>query len=459
MNWVNESIQKRLSWLLAGGAGVIVFAAFTAWGGMPAGAQAGAFWAQIGLFFVVICIFVALFWHLLLRPLAPKLRQPALDSLSLRQRGTLVLLLGSGSWAIVIGAFWDELWHRVYGIPFGEDFFWRPHLLMYFGFASAIGLGFWGLYYLNRHLRGNFQQRFRSNIIISLLILNAAFMLYVLPADPFWHWTFGEDLTAWSIPHLILLLSFLLTLLLTLFIYISARPQGEWRTVLQLRSRDGLPLLLLAATLLIWLQLMLIDWDATLMGIKLEWLGLYRPEWLLGANLLACVTLTGVLATRLLRCAGAATAAGLLALALRYAMIQFFDAGMLQYVAWVAALLPLLAIDLWTFYCTVLRGREPEWRGTALAVIIGMALNLPLIRGFYQLDSADDLAYAAAIVLTGVAMSWLAHQVAGWMLRQDRAEAVEAVERQVIKPAVSFGIAGGLVVFIVFFVVTASPPV
>ena len=178
---------------------------------MPAGAQAGAFWAQIGLFFVVICIFVALFWHLLLRPLAPKLRQPALDSLSLRQRGTLVLLLGSGSWAIVIGAFWDELWHRVYGIPFGEDFFWRPHLLMYFGFASAIGLGFWGLYYLNRHLRGNFQQRFRSNIIISLLILNAAFMLYVLPADPFWHWTFGEDLTAWSIPHLILLLSFLLT--------------------------------------------------------------------------------------------------------------------------------------------------------------------------------------------------------------------------------------------------------
>ena len=124
-------------------------------------------------------------------------------------------------------------------------------------------------------------------------------------------------------------------------------------------------------------------------------------------------------------------------------MIQFFDAGMLQYVAWVAALLPLLAIDLWTFYCTVLRGREPEWRGTALAVIIGMALNLPLIRGFYQLDSADDLAYAAAIVLTGVAMSWLAHQVAGWMLRQDRAEAVEAVERQVIKPAVSFGIAGG----------------
>ena len=50
--------------------------------------------------------------------------------------------------------------------------------------------------------------------MVGLLILNAAFLLYALPADPVWHLIFGEDITAWSVPHLILLISFVLTQLL-----------------------------------------------------------------------------------------------------------------------------------------------------------------------------------------------------------------------------------------------------
>jgi len=221
----------------------------------------------------------------------------------------------------------------------------------------------------------------------------------------------------------------------------------------------ALALLILASILLLWLQLMLIDWDATLAGIRLEWLGLYRPEWLLAANLLACVTFTAVIGTRLLRCAGAATAAGLLALAIRYGLIQLFEADMLQYVAWIAALLPLLAIDIWSFYCGVIRMRSPEWRGTALVLIAAMALNAPVIRRLYQLEGGDNLAYGLAVIVTGIGMSWLSHRLADAMLRRVLVEADDLAESRAMPVKLSLGMAGGFAAFILLFIATASPPV
>lgn len=455
MTWPNH----RLGWTLTAIAGVVVFVAFTIWGGIPTETKAGLFWLQASLFLLVICAFVLAFWHLLIRPLAPNLRQPQKVALSFRARELLALILASGGISIFVGGVWDEIWHRNYGIPFGEDLFWRPHLLMYFGFTTAIGAGFWALLYLNRHLRGNFQQRFRSNTMIGLLILNAAFLLYALPTDPLWHWTLGEDITAWSIPHLILLTSFVLTQLLALDLHVSTWRRHEWHVIFRIRFSDSLSLVILAAIMLLWLQLMLIDWDATLAGLSSEWIGHYRPEWLLAANLLACVTFTGVLATRLLRCAGAATAAGLLALIIRIGLITLFDAEKLQYVAWVAALLPLLAIDIWAYYCSVIRKCEPEWRGTAAAVIAAMALNALVIRQIYNLGDSDNLAYAAAIIVTGLGMSWLVNKMADPMLRQREATVKATTEQKSIKPVASFGIVAAFLAFIFFFITTATPPV
>ena len=450
---------NRLGWWLTAIAGIIIFAAFSVWGGSPAESRASLFWLQASLFCLVICGFIFMLWHLYIRPLAPKLRQPAAVPLTSRARGVIALILASGGVSIFVGGVWDELWHRNYGIPFGEDLLWRPHLLMYFGFATAIVTGTWALLYLTRNLRGSFQQRFRSNPLLGLLILNAAFLLYALPADPLWHWIFGEDITAWSVPHLILLASFVLTQLLALVFHVSTLPRQEWRAIFNLRLRDSLSLLMLASILLLWLQLMLIDWDATLAGIRFEWLGLYRPEWLLAANLLACVTFTAVIGTRLLRCAGAATAAGLLALAIRYGLIQLFAADMLQHVAWIAALLPLLAIDIWTYYCSAVLKRPPEWRGTAVVVIVAMALNAPVIRGLYPLADSDNLAYSLAVIVIGIGTSWLSHRLADVILGPIQVAAAEVPERQAMPMKFSFGMLGTFAAFIFVFIVTASPPV
>ena len=454
----NEGPQ-RLSWILAAGAAIALFFAFTFWAGVPTDSRAGIFWTQIVVMFALVCLFVALAWHLFLRPLASNLRQPKTDTLAASVRQRIALVLAGGGMALFIGAIWDEMWHRSYGIPFGEDFFWRPHLLMYLGFATAIVAGFWSLFYLNRHLKGNFQQRFRSNSMIGLLIFNAGFMLYSMVTDPLWHWTYGEDLSAWSVPHLLLLASIAMSMLTAALLHLSTITPASWRTILRFRTSDTLPIFTLTAILMLWLQVMLIDWDQTLAGIQLEWLGLYRPEWLLAANMLAGVTLIGVVATRLLRCAGAATAVGLLALAIRFVMIQLFAADMLQYVAWVAALVPLLGIDLWTFYSSAIRHQDPEWRGTAFAVIVAMAINSLAIRGLYNLEASDFASYALAVTVSAVGMSWLSHQISDRMLGLSQDTAKAGSGDLVVKPQVSFGILGAFVVFIVFFVVTASPPV
>ena len=338
MTSLTDNPQSRLGWIIAALAGILLFGAFTVWGGIPTDERAGLFWIQMVVLLLLICAFVMVFWHLLIRPLAPNARKPVTDTLSAESRRRIALVLAGGNTALFVGAFWDELWHRTYGIPFGEDFFWRPHLLMYFGFATSIFAGFWALYYLNRHLKGSFQQRFRSNSIIGLLTINALFMLYALTADPFWHWTFGQDLSAWSVPHLILLASITLSSLVAVFTYGSTLSVEKWRTFARLNFGDAVPLLLLTAILMLWLQVMLIDWDQTLLGIKIEWLGLYRPQWLLAANLLAGATLIGVIATRMLRCAGAATAVGLLTLAIRFGLLQAFDTDLMHYVAWMAVL-------------------------------------------------------------------------------------------------------------------------
>ena len=451
--------SRRLPWIIAAAAGVGLFVAFAVWGGIPADVSAGAFWAQSAVFLLVLCVFAIAFWHLLVRPLAPGLRQPLTDSLTMKAREALALILALGGFATIVGGIWDEVWHRTFGIPFGEDLLWRPHLLIYFGFATASACGFWALLYLNRELRGNFQQRFRANTLVGLLILNAAFLLYALPADPVWHLIFGEDITAWSVPHLILLISFVLTQLLALTLHVSSWRRHDWRVIFKLRPGDGLSLLIIATMQMLWLQLMLIDWDAAIVGVNLGPLGLYRPEWLLVANLTACVAFVGVVATRATRCAGAATAAGLLGLAIRLALIRLFDADMLQVAAWIVALLPLLAIDIWAWYCSAVRKTTPNWRGAAIAVIAAMILNAPVIRGLYQLPDSHDLAYAAAIVATGAGMSWLANQVASAILRQRDAVVSATSDGQRVEPKFAVGILAAFLVFIFIFATTASPPV
>ena len=124
-----NTLSHRLGWIIAAIASTVIFAAFSVWGGIPAGDQAGAFWAQVAILFLVVCAFALLLWHLMIRPLAPNLRQPKIDTLPVRLRQGIAVVHAGGALAMIVGGVWDEIWHRQYAIPFGEDFFLAAALI------------------------------------------------------------------------------------------------------------------------------------------------------------------------------------------------------------------------------------------------------------------------------------------------------------------------------------------
>ena len=138
----------------------------------------------------------------------------------------------------------------------------------------------------------------------------------------------------------------------------------------------------------------------------------------------------------------------------RYGLIEWFAASELQFVAWVIALAPLIAIDGWTFFCVSVRQQAPGWLGAALAAALAMAVNLPLIRRLYDIEPSPVLVYALAVVITGIGMSWLSHQIADWMTLKQETGALAESPR--IRRAL--GVLGGFAVFMMVFILTATPP-
>jgi hypothetical protein len=103
-----------------------------------------------------------------------------------------------------VAGIWDETWHIQFGIPFGDDFFWRPHLLLYIAFGLLILMGIAVWFFIFFRMRGSLRQRFRAVPLLGLCMIIAQFLLIVLPLDPFWHVLYGRDISVWSIPHILL---------------------------------------------------------------------------------------------------------------------------------------------------------------------------------------------------------------------------------------------------------------
>jgi hypothetical protein len=423
--------------------------AFALWSGIPGGERATPFWIGIIVLILILFGLGALTWHLLFRSLPAGQRVEA-QPLRARYRRVAALLLGVGAGGIVVGAFWDEVWHRIYGIPFGEDLLWRPHLLMYFGFLTVTLLGFAGLYVVSQHGKGTFQQRFRANPIIGLLILLAAFLMYVLPADPIWHQIYGADITAWGIPHLLLVMNWVSMMLLAVGIYMTLLSAREWRGVRHLSAQDIFPIAIMAVMLLMWLQFFTTEWDARTDS------ALLRPEWLLPALIVMSATFTGVIVNHTLRRAGAAMITGVVALTVRYGLIQLFQVDFMHIDAWVLALPILLLIDVWAAY-DILQKRNVSWVGEGIAAGVGMALVLVTIfNTYYDHVIITNLPLTVGMVLAaGLGTSWAGANLGDYFAQSNK----QAEETGSRLPLATLGTLAGACLFVAWFVTTAAPPV
>lgn len=437
-NWIRFGLLVAIA--------LAFFIIFGFWSGVPKGEQAQAFWIGVAALFIVLALFSWAVWYLLFSPLpiGQDVRAQSIPAVYLQ---ALALLLAVGQFGIFVGAFWDETWHRQYGVPFGEDFFWRPHLLIYIGIVVTMVLAFTALVFLFRQRQGTIRQRFRSNPIIGLLILAGGLLLYVLPADPIWHAIYGEDLSAWSIPHLLLFLGFDLILLLSVAIHMSMQPRREWRTPRRLSSADALPLWMFAAMFLSWNQFFTTEWDG---GARF---GLARPEWLLPLLIAGGGALIGLMANHTLRMIGAATLSGILGLAMRLAFIQLFHAGdLMRANAWVLVLPSLALIDLWYSYG---RGR---WMGAGIAAALGIgAALLSIFASFYPNNPIMDLPIAIVMVTAGcLGLSWCGAKLGDYLAEGNKQ--LQGARAGFRSQWMSVGIVAAFVAFVIFFVTTAKPP-
>jgi hypothetical protein len=244
---------------------------------------------------------------------------------------------------------------------------------------------------------------------------------------------------------------------------LSLAPVREWRSLARITAYDLLPLLMVACILLVCLQLFTTEYDApsSFNNPVLQ----ARPEWVLPFLVVAVASFAGVLANHSLRAFGAATAAGLVALGLRYALIQLFAAAPgglpLRVNGWVLALPPLLAIDLW-YGCWVLRKRtgrtSAAWIGGAVAGAAGLLAGYPLMTHIYPHVVIANLPLMAAMVLVaGLGASWLGAQIGDYLGTSNKQ--VEEAAAGPLLPLALLGVAGATVAFIIFFVTTATPPV
>jgi hypothetical protein len=213
-----------------------------------------------------------------------------------------------------------------------------------------------------------------------------------------------------------------------------------------------------AAISLSWNQFFTTEWDGTLWDGGLVQ---GRPEWLLPLLIASGAALIGAMANHTLRVFGAATLSGLLALALRFALLRLFDVEQMMLVsAWVLALPSLALIDLWYAY------RRGVWVGAGVAAAVGMGVGLlTVFNQFYPPYPITNLPLAFAMLLIGsLSMSWLGATL-GDYFAQDNKQVEEGVT-ETNRPLASLSVAVVtvtliilFVAFIIFFVTTATPPV
>ncbi len=458
-----QSLPTRRIVLLALAA-AFCFSALAYWGGMPPDNQVPLFLLGIVVMVAVGAGISFLAWHFLLRPM-PGLIVLKGGLLKPIERYVLGVMLVLAIIMESVGGAWDEAWHTKYGMPFGKDFFWRPHLLIYAGLLIILAASFLGWILLNVRGKGTMIQRFRSDPLVGIMALVALVMVYALPADPIWHGIYGDDLSAFSIPHVVLALLITISLLVGVALIVPALSIHAWRGIQRLQGGDLLLLVGFAALEASLVQVMTSDWfNVSAQDVASGNSRLFqRPDWLPYLFIAIIGTLLGTLVVTALRFYGAATLTGLLGFVLRSVLVTFVGHPNPSASMWLLCLPPMIGIDVIAFIL-VRRGHKLLWWQLGLAGAIGTTVgSLPLFNRFLiypQLSLANLIPTLIAVFLGALAAAWVGNGIGSYMANQPVvAETTEvSASPSLIRRWFAPGALVLFAVFVVFFVMTAAPP-
>ncbi|MCA0455587.1 MAG: hypothetical protein LCI00_16550 [Chloroflexi bacterium] len=459
--------QSRLSTLLATLGAVVVLLALVHWGGS---ATVGPLlYLGVGILIAVIIIFGAAVWWLYLSPMpANRVIKPAARSTSTRQTISVLMLISGLLFSI--GALWDEVWHRTYGVGAAvDDFFWRPHILIYISIGLVALFAFVGLWPIMQG-RGDMRQRFRAEPILGLLALACGFQVVVTPLDPLWHELYGIDLTAWSLPHLMLAIGLVSVMMVAVAVQLSCVPAASWRFLRGLRLQEVLVIGLLALVILMLTQFGTTEWE------NLQSIGIgqtsdafwQRPEWLYPVVVITIAAFVGMVALHTTRVVGAATLVGLTCLLARIVLLVGLNAmpppASLSFKTHLILLPPLIALDLWYAF----RLRQPSTSATLLGAAVAIVLATLTVGAFittqimiYPRFNAETLPLMLVFgLIMGIAISYAGAHLGIWLRThaQYTADTETAVQGGRVF-AIGLGTLVAVLAFVTIFITTATPPI
>ena len=351
------------------------------------------------------------------------------------------------------------------------DFWWRPHLLVYGSLAVNAVLALAALFYATRGA-GGLRQRFRTDPLIGVVGLVSAYMALTAWADLLWHRIYGLDITAWSLPHILMGLNMLLLMLAAAAVQVSVLPRpAEWTTRrLGLGEINVVVQLAIATTVLLLVGVTEYD---TLPGIAARspeagpFLQAFqaRPAWLYPVIVLAVGLFAGNVALQLLRRPGAATLVMLAVLCYRALLLAVFQSRNPDFSSTASSqfliLLPAAGLDLIYFFRQQTADERETWllanlTGITLMLTLGLVL-LPRLLAYLPVTERTIPWMVVMGVLVGLWAGWCGEAVGAALDRIHRLPPLAQAERLRVA-ALAGGICAGLVAFAVFFVVTATPP-
>lgn len=464
------SPQFRLP-LIAIGVSVILFL-LAYWGGFPQEAEPGVLAFGVIAVIATLLVFGFLVYWFYLSPISTREeRGIVLNPSSYAVRQIIATAVAVMAIFIVIGFFWDELWHRLYGVgAVVDDFWWRPHILIYasMGINALFALG--GMATMMLRGRGSMRQRFRSEPFVGLLTLVAGFQVVSAPLDPMWHQVYGLDITAWSLPHLMLLIGISSVMLVGASIQLSFIPSRAWRGLKGLVSQEVISIFILAFAVNLMFQFGTTEWED--LGPVLDTRNplFQRPEWLYPVVLVSIGAFISFAGGHLLRRVGAATIIFVVALGVRIILLVVFQAAEppvnMSLNSIILMTIPAVALDLVYFIRqrTGVLASPNTWLIGSLAMAVAVILiNLPLISQimyYPRINLSTVPGMVLFVPLMAVVAGWAGSRLGEWLRLhgQQRESAPVSVPGQ--NRLVQTGLAALLVilVFVAYFVITAQPP-
>jgi hypothetical protein len=356
----------------------------------------------------LIVAFAVLTWWIYFSPLRTR---PSNVERPVKLRKVIAALMFGSATTFMVGVTWDELWHRQYG-GFGDDFLWPPHLLLY----ASLGLN--GLFAIGGLLialrgKGGLRERFRAEPLLGTLGLIAAYQMASIPSDELWHRIIGPDMTAWSLPHILLALTTCGTWLVGVAI---ARWTVQRRHTWRFLSADPMDLVSIAfisMSTLILLVLGVTEW---------EWLSnadqvahvLDRPAWSYPVVVLLIGIAAAHLALHATRRFGAATATALTCLAIHLITMAVNSAYLPDSGQVLGSHLllvpPAIIVDLWYAMRSDRDLLATRVMGSALYAAVFLVVGLPYAQ---QVVGVPGL--VAGAIPASIGISLLVAIVAGHM--------------------------------------------